>query len=218
MTVDRARVMIQEWQNAQENGRANTNNVLPAVYTLQQSAVQNDSSAASNSGSHPPHQLQWQRPPRGRLKCNIDAGFSTSMNRTGIGICVRDDDGAFVLAKTLSFEVVHSVNVGEALGLYYAFEWLSDMQLDHVNFETDSKITHDAFHSRKVDDSEFGQIISACQSLFSTHFTNSRVEFIRRQANEVAHALAGEATLLASPITYFNPPRCINNIIFNEML
>jgi len=72
MTVDRARVMIEEWQNAQENGRANTNNVLPAVYRLQQSVVQNDSSAANNSGSHPAHQLQWQRPPRGRLKCNID--------------------------------------------------------------------------------------------------------------------------------------------------
>jgi len=44
-----------------------------------------------------------------------------------------------VLAKTLSFEVVHLVNVGEALGLHYAFEWLSDMQFDNVNFETDSK-------------------------------------------------------------------------------
>lgn len=44
-------------------------------------------------------------------------GFSASLTRIGIGISVRDDDGAFVRAKTLSFEVVHSVNVGEALGL-----------------------------------------------------------------------------------------------------
>lgn len=64
------------------------------------------------------------------------------------------------------------------------------MQLDNVDFETDSKTTHDAFHSRKDNVSEFGQIISACQSLFNTHFTNSRVEFTRRQANEVAHTLA----------------------------
>jgi len=136
-------------------------------------------------------------------------------SRSGL---VRDDDGAFVLANTLSFEVVHSFNVGEALGLYYVFEWLSDMQLDYVNFEMDSKTTHDAFHSHKDDDFEFGQIISACQALFSTHFTNSWVEFTRRQTNEIAHALAGETTLLASPAIYFNLPRCINNIIFNEML
>jgi hypothetical protein len=68
--------------------------------------------------------VHWQCPPRGRLKCNVDVGFSVATNRTDIGICVRDDDGAFVLAKTISFDVVHSVHVGEALGLYHALEWL----------------------------------------------------------------------------------------------
>jgi len=77
---------------------------------------------------------------------------------------------------------------------------------------------HITFHAHKDDVSEFGHIISACRSLFNNHLTNSRVEFTRRQANEVAHALVGEATLSASPIIYFNPPHCINNIIFNEML
>jgi len=89
------------------------------------------------------------------------------MNRTWIDICIRDDDdGAFVLAKTITFEVVHSVHVGEALGLYHAMEWLSDMQLHNVDFETDSKTTHDAFHAHKDDVSEFGRIILACRSLF----------------------------------------------------
>jgi len=140
------------------------------------------------------------------------------IGRYNIQICVKDDDDAFLQAKTLSFEVVHFVNVGEALGQYYAFEWLSDKQLDNVDFETYSKTTHDAFHSRKDNVSELGQIISACQSLFITHFTNYRVEFTRRQANQVVRALVGEATLLASPVFYFNPPRCMNNNILNEML
>jgi len=39
------------------------------------------------------------------------------------------------------------VDVGEALGLHFALQWLSDMQLDNVNFETDSKLTVDAFLS-----------------------------------------------------------------------
>lgn len=115
-----------------------------------------------------------------------------------------------MLAKAISFDIVHTVRVGEALGLYHALEWLSDMQFDNVDFATDSKITYDAFHSHKDDVSEFGHIISACQALFSTHFTNSRVEFTMRQANAAAHALAREATSLASPVIYFNIPRCIN--------
>ena len=47
---------------------------------------------------------------------------------------------------------------------------------------------------------------------------NSKVEFNRRQANEVAHALVGVATLLASPTTYTIVPRCIEQLIINEML
>jgi len=162
--------------------------------------------------------VSWQQPCRGRFKCNVDAGFSTSKNRTGIGICVRDDDSAYVLAKTVSFDVVRPVRVGEALGLYNALGWLSVMQFDGVDFATDSKISYDAFHSHKDDVSEFGHIILACKSLFSTHFTNSRVEFTRQQANAAAHALAGEATSLAILVIYFNVPRFINSISFNEML
>jgi len=44
------------------------------------------------------------------------------------------------------------------------------------------------------------------------------VEFVRRQANVVAHVLAGEATLLASPAIYFYIPECIESLIINEML
>jgi len=61
-------------------------------------------------------------------------------------------------------------------------------------------------------------ILFQCKRLFTSQFTNSRVEFNRRQANEVAHALAGEAALSASPAIYFHIPNCINDIIINEML
>jgi len=209
MTIDRARVMIEEWKQACDI-RTGSHQIGTATASIMEQH--------NTDAQLPATRVQWQRPPRGRLKCNVDASFSTAMNRTRINICVKDDDGAFVLAKTITFNVIHSVHVGEALGLYYAMEWLSDMQLHNVDFETDSKTTHDAFHAPKDDVSEFGHIISACRSLFNNHLTNSRVEFTRRQANEVAHALAGEATLSASPIIYFNPPHCINNIIFNEMI
>jgi len=44
------------------------------------------------------------------------------------------------------------------------------------------------------------------------------VEFVRRQANGVAHVLAGEATLLASLVVYFHIPDCIEPLIINEKL
>jgi len=54
--------------------------------------------------------------------------------------------------------------------------------------------------------------------MFHSKFSNSRVEFVRRQTNVVAHTLAREATLLASPAVYYDIPNCIESSIINEML
>jgi len=82
-------------------------------------------------------------------------------------------------------------------------------------------ITHlvitDAFHTRRIDVTKFGHVITACRHVFST-FTNSRVEFNRRQANMVVHALARETTLSVSPTVYFEIPYCIETPLINNML
>jgi hypothetical protein len=120
--------------------------------------------------------------------------------------------------RAVSFPCLVSVDVGEAMRLHEALHWVGDMQMDGVDFVLDSKLTTDAFLSSRNDISEFGTIISSCRSFFSSTFVNSRVEFTRRQANGVAHSLAREATLLASPVTYFVIPNCIESLIINEML
>jgi hypothetical protein len=53
---------------------------------------------------------------------------------TGIWICICDEDSVFVLAKTISILIMHVVDVGEAMCLCYALEWLSDTRFDSVDF------------------------------------------------------------------------------------
>jgi ribonuclease HI len=137
----------------------------------------------------------------------VDATFSDQRNITGAGICIRDDEDTFVLAKVIPIFPLCSVSMGEALALYHALEWLSDMSFDHVDFCSESKVTVDAFHQNRVDVTKTGHILTTCRQLFTTHFTNSKVEFSRRQTNEVAHSLAGVATLSASPKIYYHVPR-----------
>jgi ribonuclease HI len=103
------------------------------------------------------------------------------------------------------------------VALFEGLQWLSDKSFDNVDFELDSKVTCDGFHSRRKDISEFGHVVASCKALFYAFFTNSRVEFTRRQANAATHAFAGEATFLASPVIYYRIPSCIDNIIINEM-
>jgi len=95
---------------------------------------------------------------------------------------------------------------------------MQDMQFDNIDFELDSKITRDDFHSRMTYITEFGNIIDECREQFFSSFTNSRVEFIRRQTNMAAHALAREAISLTSPTIYYAIPQCIESTIIDEML
>jgi len=208
--VERAQNMVVDWQVA------NNPDATKATIPNPPSAILGGepSTSAVHTGSH------WQPLLPDMYKCNIDAVFSSSLNRTSIGICIRESDGSFVLAKTMTHPCFLSVDVGEALRLHSALQWLSDMQFDNVDFETDSKLTYDTFLSDRNDTFEFGCIISSCLSLFNALFSNSRVKFVRWQANGVAHAhaLAREATLLASHAVYYNIPTFIKTLIINEML
>ncbi|MCH98722.1 ribonuclease H protein, partial [Trifolium medium] len=60
----------------------------------------------SINGQQQPAAAKWARPSLGRYKCNIDASFSSGLNRVGIGTCIRDDQGRFVVAKTEWFSPV----------------------------------------------------------------------------------------------------------------
>jgi hypothetical protein len=92
------------------------------------------------------------------------------------------------------------------------------MSLDHIDFVLDSKTVTDMFHHHRPDITEFGQLMSATRRLFTSSFTNSRVEFKRRQANEVAHVLARVAPFSTSPTIYIDVPHCIEQFIANDML
>jgi len=152
------------------------------------------------------------------MKCNVDASFSTSRNRFGIGMCICDDKGQFVLAKAMWFAPMCSIDEGEALGLYHAMRWINDLQLPNVDFEVDSKQVADYFNQGNGDITEFGVIMDGNIQFCSLQLTNYRVEIITRQANVVGHELAQAATSSSSFCTYIEIPDFINNLIANEML
>jgi len=65
------------------------------------------------------------KPSPNRFKYNVNASFCQALNRFGIGVCIGDDKGCYVLAKTLLLDV----DLGEALGLLSAMYWVRDLQL-----------------------------------------------------------------------------------------
>nr|ABD28663.1 Polynucleotidyl transferase, Ribonuclease H fold [Medicago truncatula] len=93
-----------------------------------------------------------------RLKCYVDDSFSTSRNRAGIDMCIRDEEEWYVLSKTLRITPLCSVKVGEALGPYHTMLWINDIQLTNVNIEVDSKEVIDYYVRNRGDSTEFSLI------------------------------------------------------------
>ena len=73
------------------------------------------------------------------------------------------------------------------------------------------------YHKTRNDVSDLRGIIKECKNTFSSFFTNSRVEFIKRQANEVTHRLARAATFYARIHHFTVLPNCIQDVLMNEM-
>ncbi|MCH81405.1 cytochrome P450 [Trifolium medium] len=194
VVYDRACMVLTEWQSAQAEHKER------------------------NNRQQQPAEVSWTKPSPGRYKCNIDASFSPGLNRVGLGTCIRDDQGSFVLAKTEWFSPICEVDMGEAQGLLRAFKWVRDLQLDNVDFELDAKTVVMKVLSKNDDISELGEVIKDCQQLHNTFLRNSKVEFIRRQINVAAHVLARVAPSLASFRIFTDTPTCIHNIIINETL
>jgi hypothetical protein len=69
-----------------------------------------------------PFATNWQQPPIGYLKCNVDASFYNLAGSTGWGWILRDSNGEFKLAGTNIVNTPFSVVEGEAMALVEAMK------------------------------------------------------------------------------------------------
>ncbi|AET02182.1 hypothetical protein MTR_8g036780 [Medicago truncatula] len=81
---------------------------------------------------------KWTKPSPGRYKSNVDASFSEPLDRVGIGICIKDEEGGFVLARTEWFSPITDVDRGEALALLKALGWVRNLHVWNMDFEVRS--------------------------------------------------------------------------------
>jgi hypothetical protein len=103
---------------------------------------------------------QWQQPPTGYLKCNVDASFYSTAGATGWGWCLRDHHGQFKLAGTNLLHSPLNILEGEAMAIIEAMEVMMEKGFSYVIFESDSKLVVDAISSRHDGLSEFSILIS----------------------------------------------------------
>ncbi|KAH1219407.1 hypothetical protein GmHk_13G039538 [Glycine max] len=105
--------------------------------------------------------VQWHKPPTGQIKCNMDATIFSHDTRFGVGLCLRDETGRIIRAKTSWHP------------------WTKEFNISNVIFESDCKNVEDVNHaahslvrtSRFYVCSVFHRIIHCISSLIINEMT-----------------------------------------------
>jgi ribonuclease HI len=160
--------------------------------------------------------VQWNQPPFGYLKCNVDASFFNMVGATGCGWVLRNCRGQFQLAGTNIMKASLTVLEGEAMALIEAMEEVIHRGLSFVIFESDSKLVVDAISSCQAGVSDFSILISHIQALLRLN-NYFEVKYVKRQANKVAHSLARAAFSMSRRCVFDSIPTCIDSLLSNEI-
>lgn len=91
--------------------------------------------------------LAWKMPANGRVEINVDATFDSIGNKTGFGVCIRNDQGIFLLGRTSIFTLALLPHEGEALDFHYDILWAQSLNLWYMDIKSDYKLAVDYINS-----------------------------------------------------------------------
>ena len=162
-----------------------------------------------------PPKEQWQPPPLGWAKVNVDGAFSQETGKGGIGVVIRDHHGVPVLCSWRAVLRCSSAAVVEALackeGVALAAEWVRD----RVIVESDCINIVDAIHQG----SNRSELCFTLQEVkeISRLLPEVRVQAVRREQNGAAHELAQLAKrTLHTAVWRTRVPSCIEHLIAHD--
>lgn len=114
--------LIEDWTAANSAGptpgSAEMSGEIGREYNVQQRCSRSDSCSGGKDCSK-------------ATICAISTHLSLGNWTLGIGMCIRDEGGTFVLARNIWFSPVFNFDLGEALGLYHPIQWIHDLHLDN---------------------------------------------------------------------------------------
>ncbi|KAL0007369.1 hypothetical protein SO802_008871 [Lithocarpus litseifolius] len=131
----------------------------------------------------------WQPPSHSEYKLNFDAAIFSGLDRSGIGAIIRNDKGEVMAAMSASGPRVSTSDEAELLACRRAIEFAVDAGFSRLIVEGDSSNVIHSISSSSENFSLLGNVVSDIRHLLGG-LQWSRVCYVRRGANQVAHALA----------------------------
>ncbi|XP_057434741.1 uncharacterized protein LOC130727579 [Lotus japonicus] len=156
-------------------------------------------------------EVAWKALAGGKIKINIDAGW-TGSNSTGFGFIARSHTGSLLVAGThLECQRLDPL-VAEASALRWSMMKACELEMDSVTFESDSLIV---IRAMRADSSDWTihNIIQDCQAL-AENFNSVSFSHVKRNANLPAHVLASVAIKYQDQLWWDYPPTEIEHPLF----
>lgn len=142
----------------------------------------------NNNDQQIQEQIVW-KPPRVRVKCNVDVRFNNQRGTTNIRWCYIDCNSGFIMAGITWDVGCYTVIEVNALTLKEVVMRVIQLQMKFVTFESDSQLVLQAIRANYDANSEFRLIISSINSLLAVH-SDFEVKSIKCQVNLIAQLLA----------------------------
>ncbi|KAK8507581.1 hypothetical protein V6N11_074043 [Hibiscus sabdariffa] len=148
--------------------------------------------------SIPMRESYWQAPPESAIKFNFDSTFNSRSGFATTGVIGRNNRGLIMAACSFPHRKVADVFAAEAYACKQALLFAKDLGFPRVIIEGDSLTIIKKINSDSADRSSIYPIVRDIKFL-TRSFTSISFRFVRREANNAAHALARECRNYLDP-------------------
>ncbi|XP_040987666.1 uncharacterized protein LOC121235384 [Juglans microcarpa x Juglans regia] len=136
-----------------------------------------------------PKNNRWIAPPLDVFKVNWDAAIDKGNSRLGIGVMVRNSEGAVMASLCSSMDLFPNPLLGEAVAARRASSFCAELGLQHIILEGDSLSVVKAIQHKEDSWSDTGLVIRDIKVMLSK-FLSWSVLHVHREVNVIAHHLA----------------------------
>jgi ribonuclease HI len=160
-----------------------------------------------------PLRSAWQAPPQGWYKANWDASVDRKKGRVGLGVIIRDHNGAMWVARSQTRHGFLDPTAAEAWAALLAVQISRDLGICQIQLEGDAKNVVAAVNADGTDESGWGQITEDIRFSLQS-IPRWEMGYSRRDTNKVAHVLANLAVSVDMNMVWlYSPPDCIHELL-----
>ncbi|KAI4974372.1 hypothetical protein ZWY2020_047652 [Hordeum vulgare] len=140
----------------------------------------------------------WNKPPKGHVKLNIDAGFDQDLLQGSVGAIIRDQKGQFIAVANEWIDICYDSHTAEALAVILGMNLARTIGCSKIIVNSNNLEIVEAL-KKGYSSSVASAIIDDC-FFMGSEFNHVIFEHCFRESNQVAHELA--------KLVMFSPPSC----------